>query len=283
MKVLALANYKGGVGKSAIATNLSAAVAREGKIVVHLDFDFQGNSTEALGADRLGPGLSDFLQQRAELGHLIQPHPKGAMKGLGLPDLFILPPGPDLEIFQATQGLPLGVDGYNPSESLIEAIQRLNAGLATLNSAAQAQGKPITLVVLDTRPDFGWNTALALGVAHSVLVPLEAHESSVSGLEGLLSYVERIKSTVNPELDFLGAFINKWYKIDKSQVEVIKALRSQLKAKLFSTVVGLSTHISQGYATRTPAVHAYPDSGGAKYIRDLAKTVSSHLDLEGEP
>jgi len=280
MKILALANYKGGVGKTAIATNLSAAVAREGKLVIHIDFDFQGNSAEALGADRRGPGLSDFLQNRAELGQLIVPHPKGAMKGLGLPDLFILPPGGDFEEFQATQGLPLGLDGYSPSASLLEAVQRLKDGLATLDAAAQAQGKPVTLVVLDTRPDLGWNTALALGVANSVLVPLEAHESSVSGLERLMDYVEKIQSTVNPDLAFLGGFINKWYKTDKSQIEVIKALKKKLQNKLFSTVVGLSTHIAQGYATRTPAVHAYPDTAGAKYVRDLAKTVSFHLGLE---
>jgi cellulose biosynthesis protein BcsQ len=120
-------------------------------------------------------------------------------------------------------------------------------------------------------------------VAHSVLVPLEAHESSVSGLEGLMGYIEKIQSTVNPDLVFLGGFINKWHKIDKSQIEVIKALKKKLGAKLFSTVVGLSTHIAQGYATRTPAVHAYPDTLGAKYVRDLARSLSAPLGLEKQP
>src|SRR5665213_3671162 len=199
MKILALANNKGGVGKTTAATNLAAqAVRSKLGATILVDLDPQRNAGFGLGVAMDMAGMDEFLGGRVELTEIIHPHAVDSQR---------LPAGADPEDF-VIEGLYIVAGGpylQDESDRLSEvdfekAVDRLRAGLIAFDDAAAAQGVPVGLVVLDLPPNLGRLTRLGLSVADNVIVPVEPQEMSTTGLDNLMNFIEGVRQTHTPSI-----------------------------------------------------------------------------------
>lgn len=269
MKVLSLLNNKGGVGKTTISTNLAAQRARGGSTTLLIDLDPQQNASEALGVGRDVPGFDSYLHGGVHLGQLVMEQPGDpANPKTKIPDLYVIPAGPDLQ----TEAEALS------EENLKRHITQFRASLNEFDAEARTQDAKLDLVVLDLRPGLDRITTLGLAVSDFVLVPLECAESSLSGLIALDAFVEQVRARFNPNLEWSGAFVNK-YRENGSQKQFVAEVRALLKRRLLSTIVPLNQNLADGYTARCPAVGYFPAGDGAKAIRALSKDLFFNMGL----
>ncbi|HTB21473.1 MAG TPA: ParA family protein [bacterium] len=277
MKALALANNKGGVGKTTAATNLAAQAVRSrlGATIL-LDLDPQRNAGFGLGIAMDLAGLDEFLAGRVDLTEIIHPHAVNPQR---------LPDGADSEDF-VIEGLYVVAAGPNlqdESDRLSEAdferaVGRLRAGLIAFDEAAAAQGVPVGLVVLDLPPSLGRLTRLGLAVADTVIVPVEPQEMSTTGLDNLIAFIEDVRQTHNPGLDLAGVFISR-YRENASQEKVQDILKAKLGQRLFTSVIKNSQPLADAYSAFCPLVWSAPAAAAAQQYRNLAKELFSYMGV----
>src|SRR6476646_1400594 len=182
-RILALANQKGGVGKTTTAINLGTALAAIGERVLIVDLDPQGNASTGLGIDRRARRTStyDVLHGDAAM--------RPAALPTAVPRLFIASSTMDLS------GLELELGQVR------DRAFRLRNALAALNSG---DGEPFTYVLVDCPPSLNLLTVNAMAAANAILVPLQCEFFALEGLSQLLQTVEQVKTTLNPELTIHG-------------------------------------------------------------------------------
>jgi len=278
MKILALANNKGGVGKTTAATNLAAQAVRSrlGATVL-VDLDPQRNAGFGLGVAMDMAGLDEFLAGRVDLTEIIHPHAI---------DLRRLPHGADPADF-VIEGLYVVAGGPNlqgESDSLSDSdfdqcVGRLRGGLNAFDEAAASQGVPVGLVVLDLPPSLGHLTRLGLAVADTVIVPVEPQEMSTTGLDNLIAVIEQVRQTHNPGLDLAGVFISR-FRENASQEKVQDILKAKLGQRLFTSVIKNSQPLADAYSAFCPLVWSAPRTAGAKQFRALAKELFHYMEVQ---
>ena len=182
-RVLALANQKGGVGKTTTAINLGTALAAIGENVLIVDLDPQGNASTGLGIDRKARRRStyDVLTRQVTM--------REAVLETAVPRLHIVPSTMDLS------GLELEIAQER------DRAYRLRDALASLNSG---EGTHYTYVLIDCPPSLNLVTVNAMAAANSILVPLQCEFFALEGLSQLLQTVEQVKTTLNPGLSIHG-------------------------------------------------------------------------------
>jgi len=278
MKILALANNKGGVGKTTAATNLAAqAVRSKLGATILVDLDPQRNAGFGLGVAMDMAGMDEFLGGRVELTEIIHPHAVDSQR---------LPAGADPEDF-VIEGLYIVAGGpylQDESDRLSEvdfekAVDRLRAGLIAFDDAAAAQGVPVGLVVLDLPPNLGRLTRLGLSVADNVIVPVEPQEMSTTGLDNLMTFIEGVRQTHNPGLDLAGVFISR-FRENASQEKVQDLLKAKLGRRLFSSVIKNSQPLADAYSAFCPLVWSAPAAAGAQQFRGLAKELFFYMGVK---
>src|SRR5262245_58189788 len=180
-RVLAIANQKGGVGKTTTAINLGTALAAIGEEVLIVDLDPQGNASTGLGIDRRSRTHStyDVLTGEAGLRDIILP--------TAVPRLSIAPSTLDLS------GLELEISQAR------DRAYRLRAALAPLNGS-RADAADFSYVLVDCPPSLNLLTVNAMAAANSVLVPLQTEFFALEGLSQLLKTVEQVRESLNPAL-----------------------------------------------------------------------------------
>ena len=183
-RVLAIANQKGGVGKTTTAINLGTALAAIGEHVLIVDLDPQGNASTGLGIDRKLRSTStyDVLTGAAPMRSAVLP--------TAVPQLFIAPSTMDLS------GLELEI-GQERDRAF-----RLRAALNALNAGERAYD--FTYVLVDCPPSLNLVTVNAMAAADSILVPLQCEFFALEGLSQLLKTVEQVKTNLNPKLSIHG-------------------------------------------------------------------------------
>ena len=184
MKTIALANQKGGVGKTTTAASLAIGLSRQGKKVLLVDADAQGNLTQMLGwpqPDELSPTLADLM------GKIITDQPVSANEGILHHDS-----GVDL--------LPANIDLSALEVTLVNAMSRETV-MRQLLSTVQDR---YDYALIDCMPSLGMLTLNALSAADSVIIPVQAHYLPAKGLEQLLRTVARVKRQLNPKLEIDG-------------------------------------------------------------------------------
>jgi chromosome partitioning protein len=269
MKILALPNNKGGVGKTTISTNLAAQRARKGSTTLLIDLDPQQNASEALGVDRNVAGFDSYLDGGLHLGQVVLEQPGDPDNPqTRIPGLYIVPAGPRLQ----------AMADLLSDDNLTAHLDRFRASLAEFDAEAKAQGSNLDLVVLDLRPGLDRITTLGLAVSDFVAVPLECSESSLSGLVALDAFVTQVRDNHNPGLKWGGAFVNK-YRENGSQRQFVAEVRAMLRRRLLSTIIPLNQSLADGYTARCPAVSRFPASDGAEAIRSLSKDLFSVMGL----
>ena len=256
-QVIALANQKGGVGKTTSAVSLSAQLALLGFRVLLLDFDPQASATSGLGIDKHPEGrdLYDAFFGKVPFREIIVPS--------SIPNLSVVPGSHDLV------SLELEI-GRSPGRELI------------LRSAMTDIQADFDLVLIDCPPSSGLLTLNALGCAQSVIVPLQAEYYSLEGLSGLLNTISFVQQTFNPTLQLLGVFLTMFDARTNLSMQVHQEAERHFADKLFRARIPRNIKLSECPSHGLPICKYDPQSAGAKSYLALAGELIERLGLNKE-
>ncbi len=236
MRVLALANQKGGVGKTTTAINLGTALAAIGEKVLIVDLDPQGNASTGLGIDRQSRTIStyDVLTGEKRLAEAIVP--------TAVPRLWIAPSTLDL----------LGVELEIANSG--DRTFRIRKAISDLSSCEVEPGVGITYVLIDCPPSLNLLTINALAAADSVVVPLQCEFFALEGLSQLLSTVEQVKRSLNPNLSIHGIVLTMFDPRNKLATQVVADVRDHMGEKVYDTVIPRNVRVSEAPSYGKPAL-----------------------------
>lgn len=236
-RVLSLANQKGGVGKTTTAINLGTALAAIGEEVLIIDLDPQGNASTGLGIDRKSRKVStyDILIGEAELREALVP--------TAVPRLTVAPSTLD----------NLGVELEIASSG--DRAYRLRKAIARHVEAVEEAGeKRFTYVLIDCPPSLNLLTINALSASHSILVPLQCEFFALEGLSQLLSTVEQVKRSLNPELGIHGIVLTMYDGRNNLSAQVVQDVRTNMGDAVYETIIPRNVRVSEAPSYGKPAL-----------------------------
>ncbi|WP_134680902.1 ParA family protein [Paracoccus ravus] len=244
-RILAVANQKGGVGKTTTAINLAAALAETGLRVALIDLDSQGNASTGLGISHDERELTsyDLLIESAELSDCLM---KTDVNGLSL-----VPASRDLS----------SVD--------VEISNRPGRTQLLRNKLGSCQ--EFDYVLIDCPPALGLLTLNAMVAADSILVPLQAEFYALEGLSQLLLTVRQVRQTANPDLRIEGVLLTMSDSRNNLSQQVEADARNTLSGLVYKTVIPRNVRLSEAPSHAMPVLHYDPTSKGSLAYRELAK------------
>jgi chromosome partitioning protein len=260
-RILAIANQKGGVGKTTTAINLGTALAAVGEKVLVIDLDPQGNASTGLGIARRAHQRSSYhvLIGEAELSEVIVES--------GIPRLHCAPSTMDL------LGAELELSEFDrKAYRLADAIRRLQArGNAS---------RSYSYVLVDCPPSLNLLTINSLSAADAILVPLQCEFFALEGLSQLLKTVERVKNTLNPRLSIQGVVLTMFDRRNSLSEQVAEDVRSVLGDKVYQTVIPRNVRISEAPSHGKPVLlYDNTCTGSQAYIRLASEVIRREREL----
>ncbi len=247
--VYAIANQKGGVGKTTTAVNMSAFVAREGRQTLLVDLDAQCNATTALGqAKDQSPSSYECLTGEVSVAEAARP--------AGPDNLWIVPANVDLA--GASVELPRADDFE----------QRLREGLGPVRER-------FAYTLLDCPPSLGPVTVNALVAADRVIVPVQAEYLALEGLVQFLDTLKLVQRELNPRLTMAGVVITMYDDRTRLSKDVERELRQHLPAPVFKTVIPRSVRVAEAPSYGIPVGTHDPNSAGSRAYALLAEEVTA--------
>jgi chromosome partitioning protein len=260
-RVLALANQKGGVGKTTTAINLGTALAAIGEQVLIIDLDPQGNASTGLGIDRKSRRRStyDVLIGEAAL--------RDAIHETAVPRLHIVPSTMDLS------GLELEIAQER------DRAYRLRNALAALESTP-ATGVPYSYVLVDCPPSLNLVTVNAMAAADAILVPLQCEFFALEGLSQLLKTVEQVKATLNPDLTIHGVVLTMYDARNNLAGQVVADVRQFMGEKVYETVIPRNVRVSEAPSYGKPVLlYDLKCLGSQAYLRLASEIIQREKSL----
>ena len=252
MICIAVANQKGGVGKTTTAINVGTALAATGMRVLLLDLDPQGNASTGLG-------ISRHDRERSTYDLLIS--------DISLTEAAVSTRVPRLDIVPATVDL---------SGAEIELIE-FEARTHRLDRAVQRCDDRWDVILIDCPPSLGLLTINAMVAAHALLVPLQCEFFALEGLSQLLTTVERIRTRFNPGLSILGVVLTMYDRRNRLTDQVSDDVRAVLGNVVFETVIPRNVRLSEAPSHGVPAlIYDHRCPGSEAYIA-LAREVIARL------
>ncbi len=248
---IAVANQKGGVGKTTTAINLATALAAVGKRVLLLDMDAQGNASTGLGIDRRNRANSIY---------------DVILGGVTLDDATQRTAVPGLAIVPSTAAL-------SGAEIELVAVAGRSRRLADALDAAA----PYDFVVTDCPPSLGLLTLNALVAADQVLVPLQCEFFALEGLSQLLGTIERVRAGPNPRLGLLGIVLTMVDRRNRLSDQVAADVRAVMGSQVFATTIPRNVRLSEAPSHGLPAmIYDLKCSGSLAYV-ELARELLSRI------
>ena len=248
-RVLALANQKGGVGKTTTAINLGTALAAIGERVLIIDLDPQGNASTGLGIDHKSRRHStyDVMVGEATL--------RDSIIATAVPNLHIATSTMDLSGFDLEVG------------QARDRAFRLRNALAPLNEG-RTLGSEFTYVLVDCPPSLNLLTVNAMAAANAILVPLQCEFFALEGLSQLLKTVEQVRDTLNPDLTIHGIVLTMYDARNNLSGQVVADVRQFMGTKVYETVIPRNVRVSEAPSYGKPVlVYDLKCSGSEAYLR----------------
>lgn len=248
-KIIAIANQKGGVGKSTTAINLSSCLAEEGKRVLIIDLDPQGNATSGVGVNRDEVEYSVYellVDEDIEAREAITPT---VFDGLSIITSNTDLAGCEIELFE-----------FDDREYL-------------LKSKLKAVENDFDYIIIDCPPSLSLLTINALTTAESVLIPIQCEYYALEGLSQLLKTVELVKSRLNEDLRIEGIVFTMYDGRTNLSAEVVQNVKDNLDERIFESIIPRNIRLAEAPSYGMPINHYEPSSAGAQRYRMLAQEI----------
>lgn len=247
-RVIAIANQKGGVGKTTTTINLSSCLAELGQKVLVVDIDPQGNTTSGLGVDK--EGLDQTVYQlmigECEVGDCLI-HTE-------FERLDVLPSNVNLA------GAEIDLIGIEDREFI-------------LKKALEAYKKKYDFVILDCPPSLNMLTVNAMTAADTVLVPIQCEYYALEGLSQLMHTINLVQKRLNPDLEMEGVVFTMYDARTNLSLQVVENVKANLKQTIYKTIIPRNVRLAEAPSHGLPINYYDPKSAGAESYRLLAEEV----------
>ncbi|MBQ3552675.1 MAG: ParA family protein [Clostridia bacterium] len=255
-KIIAIANQKGGVGKTTTALNLSACTAQEGKRVLAIDIDPQGNMTSGLGIqkERVDFSIYDLLINGVSAKEAIL---QTAVSGLDI--------------------IPANIELAGAEIELVSAIAREHV----LNRALRGIKKNYDYIIIDCPPSLGLLTLNALTAADTLIVPIQCEYYALEGLSQLMNTVKLVKTHLNPDMDVEGVVLTMFDARTNLSSQVVSEVKKFFKNKVYDTIIPRSVRLSEAPSFGLPITLYDPKCTGARAYTSLAKELIAKETING--
>jgi len=240
---VAVANQKGGVGKTDVCVNLASCLAKKGKKVLLVDLDPQANSTDY---------LTDQTHELTSFNLLMD-------NEIGVADVVQKTKLKNLDIVPSSIGL---------STAQMQLASDVNMQFKLEKKLRALDG--YDYIFMDTPPSIGVLTINALTAAHEVLIPIQVHYFAMDGVAKLMDTIDSVKGGINPELKVRGAVLTMYDRRNKLSGEVEKTVRSSFQGKVFKTMIPVNVKLAESPSHHKPIIKYASGSTGAKAYRALA-------------
>ena len=254
-RVIAIANQKGGVGKTTTSINLSACLAEAGKKVLVIDTDPQGNATSGLGLDKeeCENTVYDLVLDQCSI--------KECMYNVdNIPNLTIIPSNVDLA------GAEIELLGINEKEYI-------------LRNAVDYVKDDFDYVIIDCPPSLNMLTINAMTTADSVLVPIQCEYYALEGISQLIHTIDLVQQRLNPKLKIDGVVFTMYDARTNLSSDVVDTVKNNLNATVYQTIIPRNVRLAEAPSHGLPINLYDPKSTGSESYRNLAKEIIGRKDL----